>query len=67
MISLQGKLSLGKTKYISKAKTVEKLPTIEQNHLMSGVVYRDGQFDDARLAINLTQTIIEKEEVLLTM
>jgi glycerol-3-phosphate dehydrogenase len=27
---------------------------------MSGVVYQDGQFDDARLAINLTQTIIEK-------
>ncbi|MGG7470557.1 glycerol-3-phosphate dehydrogenase/oxidase [Chryseobacterium arthrosphaerae] len=57
---LAGKLSLGKTKYISKSKTVEKLPTIEQNHLMSGVVYQDGQFDDARLAVNLTQTIIEK-------
>lgn len=57
---LAGKLSLGKTKYISKSKTVEKLPTIEQNHLMSGVVYQDGQFDDARLAINLAQTIIEK-------
>ncbi|MCQ9636523.1 glycerol-3-phosphate dehydrogenase/oxidase [Chryseobacterium sp. WG23] len=57
---LAGKLSLGKTRYISKSKTVEKLPTIEQNHLMSGVVYQDGQFDDARLAVNLTQTIIEK-------
>ncbi|SIS97968.1 glycerol-3-phosphate dehydrogenase [Chryseobacterium ureilyticum] len=57
---LAGKLSLGKTKYISKSKTVEKLPTIEQNHLASGVVYQDGQFDDSRLAINLTQTIIEK-------
>lgn len=57
---LAGKLSLGKTKYISKSKTVAKLPTIEQNNLMSGVVYQDGQFDDARLAINLAQTIIEK-------
>lgn len=57
---LAGKLSLGKTKYISKSKTIEKLPTIEQNHLASGVVYQDGQFDDSRLAINLTQTIIEK-------
>ncbi|WP_326982000.1 glycerol-3-phosphate dehydrogenase/oxidase [Chryseobacterium sp. MYb264] len=57
---LAGKLSLGRTKYISKAKTVEKLPTIEQKDLASGVVYQDGQFDDARLAINLTQTIIEK-------
>jgi glycerol-3-phosphate dehydrogenase len=57
---LAGKLSLGKTKYISKSKTVEKLPTIEQKSLVSGVVYQDGQFDDARLAINLAQTIIEK-------
>ncbi|ASW74965.1 FAD-dependent oxidoreductase [Chryseobacterium piperi] len=57
---LAGKLSLGKTQYISKSKTVAKLPTIEQNHLVSGVVYQDGQFDDSRLAINLAQTIIEK-------
>ncbi|WP_419868973.1 glycerol-3-phosphate dehydrogenase/oxidase [Chryseobacterium sp. CT-SW4] len=57
---LAGKLSLGKTQYINKAKTIEKLPTIEQKNLASGVVYQDGQFDDARLAINLGQTIIEK-------
>ncbi|WP_292009962.1 glycerol-3-phosphate dehydrogenase/oxidase [Chryseobacterium sp.] len=57
---LAGKLSLGKTQYISKSKTIEKLPTIEQKNLASGVVYQDGQFDDARLAINLSQTIIEK-------
>lgn len=57
---LAGKLSLGKTRYISKATTVAKLPTIQQKGLASGVVYQDGQFDDARLAINLAQTIIEK-------
>ncbi|MDR6405276.1 MULTISPECIES: glycerol-3-phosphate dehydrogenase/oxidase [Chryseobacterium] len=57
---LAGKLSLGRTKYISKSKTIEKLPTIEQKNLASGVIYQDGQFDDARLAINLAQTIIEK-------
>ncbi len=56
---LAGKLSLGKTRYINKAKTVEKLPTIEQKGLASGVVYQDGQFDDSRLAINLAQTIAE--------
>ncbi|MDE5450867.1 FAD-dependent oxidoreductase, partial [Elizabethkingia meningoseptica] len=37
---LAGKLSLGKTRYINKAKTVEKLPTIEQKGLASGVVYQ---------------------------
>ena len=57
---LAGKLSLGKTKYINKQKTIEKLPTIAQQQLSSGVVYQDGQFDDARLAINLVQTFAEQ-------
>ncbi|MFB0909977.1 MAG: glycerol-3-phosphate dehydrogenase/oxidase, partial [Flavobacterium sp.] len=56
---LAGKLSLGKSKYISNKKTIELLPTIEQNGLVNGVIYQDGQFDDSRLAINLAQTAIE--------
>lgn len=56
---LAGRLSLGKSKYISKKKTIELLPTVEQRELKSGVVYHDGQFDDARMAINLAQTAIE--------
>ncbi len=56
---LAGRLSLGKSKYISKKKTIELLPTIEQKGLRSGVMYHDGQFDDARMAINLAQTAVE--------
>ncbi|MDD5151839.1 MAG: glycerol-3-phosphate dehydrogenase/oxidase [Flavobacterium sp.] len=57
---LAGRLSLGKSKYISKKKTIELLPTIEQKGLRNGVIYHDGQFDDSRMAINLAQTAIEK-------
>ncbi|MEN2401670.1 glycerol-3-phosphate dehydrogenase/oxidase [Flavobacterium sp. MC2016-06] len=57
---LAGRLSLGKSKYISKKKTLELLPTVEPKGLVSGVIYQDGQFDDSRLAINLAQTAIEK-------
>jgi glycerol-3-phosphate dehydrogenase len=57
---LAGKLSLGSSKYLSKKKTIELIPSIEQNGLQSGVLYHDGQFDDSRLAINLAQTAIEK-------
>jgi glycerol-3-phosphate dehydrogenase len=57
---LAGRLSLGNSKYISKKKTVELLPTVEQKGLQNGVIYHDGQFDDARMAINLAQTAIEK-------
>lgn len=56
---LAGRLSLGKSKYISKRKTIELLPTIEQKGLRNGVIYHDGQFDDSRMAINLAQTAIE--------
>lgn len=56
---LAGKLSLGRSKFIGKKKTIEHLPTIRQQGLRGGVIYHDGQFDDARLAINLAQTAIE--------
>ncbi|SDX31339.1 glycerol-3-phosphate dehydrogenase/oxidase [Flavobacterium degerlachei] len=62
---LAGKLSLGKSKYISKKKTIELLPTVEQKGLVSGVIYQDGQFDDSRLAINLAQTAVENGACLL--
>lgn len=55
-----GKLSLGDTEFISKDTTVKKLPTIKTDHLRNGVVYYDGQFDDARLAVNMAQTIVEQ-------
>lgn len=54
------KLRLGKTQRINKAKTAERLPTLKTDGLSSGIVYRDGQFDDSRLAVNLAQTIVEK-------
>jgi glycerol-3-phosphate dehydrogenase len=62
---LAGKLSLGKSKYISKQHTIDLLPTVSQENLKGGVVYQDGQFDDARMAINLAQTAVEKGACLL--
>jgi glycerol-3-phosphate dehydrogenase len=62
---LAGRLSLGSSNYLSKEKTIELLPTIEQKGLRSGVIYHDGQFDDSRLAINLAQTAVEKEACVL--
>ncbi len=56
---LAGKLSLGRSRFISRAKTIEALPSIKQEGLKGGVIYHDGQFDDARLALNIAQTAIE--------
>jgi glycerol-3-phosphate dehydrogenase len=57
---LAGRLSLGSSNYLSKEKTIELLPNLEQKGLRSGVIYHDGQFDDSRLAINLAETAVEK-------
>jgi glycerol-3-phosphate dehydrogenase len=56
---LSGKLSLGNTKIISRKTTLQLLPTVQKNKLKGGIVYKDGQFDDTRLAINLAQTAAE--------
>ncbi|RXJ49975.1 glycerol-3-phosphate dehydrogenase/oxidase [Gelidibacter gilvus] len=57
---LAGKLSFGASIRISKKKTSKRLSTIQTKHLKGGVVYHDGQFDDARLAVNIAQTCIEQ-------
>lgn len=54
--ALAGKLGFGPSKNLSREETLERLPTIETGGLRGGVIYHDGQFDDARLAINLAET-----------
>ena len=56
---MAGKLGLGPSVYISKEETMEIIPNLIEKDLRGGVIYHDGQFDDARLAINLAQTITD--------
>lgn len=56
---LSGNLSLGKTENISKSEAKRRLPTLNDAGLRTGTVYQDGQFDDARLAVNMAQTVVE--------
>ncbi len=57
---LSGKLSLGKTKLLSKNEALHHLPDLSVHKLTGGILYFDGQFDDSRLAVNLAQTAIEQ-------
>ncbi|HQR07376.1 MAG TPA: glycerol-3-phosphate dehydrogenase/oxidase [Gemmatales bacterium] len=57
---LSGKYKFGPTQRLSKEETLERLPTIKTEGLRGGVVYYDGQFDDARLLINLVATAAEQ-------
>ena len=45
-----------KTRLLTRSKVVDLLPNLERKGLKGGVLYYDGQFDDARLAINIAQT-----------
>jgi glycerol-3-phosphate dehydrogenase len=54
---LSGKLSLGRSELLSRESTLEKIPGIAADHLRGGILYHDGQFDDARYAIALLRTL----------
>lgn len=53
---MAGKLGLGPSERITKEETVKAIPNIKTDGLRGGVIYYDGQFDDARLAVSLAQT-----------
>lgn len=60
---LAGELSLGESRQVGREEVLRLLPNVEPRGLAGGVVYHDGQFDDARLAVNLAQTAAEQGAV----
>jgi glycerol-3-phosphate dehydrogenase len=50
----------GRSRFISAKKVISYLPTTIKKGLKGGIVYHDGQFDDARMAVNLAQTCVEQ-------
>lgn len=62
---LSGKYRIGRSVPYSKEKTLKKIPTLVEMKLRGGISYHDGQFDDARLGINLMQSVIENGGVAL--
>jgi glycerol-3-phosphate dehydrogenase len=53
---LSGRFSFGASKLLSREKTIEMLPGIASERLRGGVLYHDGQFDDARYIVTLLRT-----------
>lgn len=56
--ALAGKLNLSPSHLVSREETMKRIPNIEEEHLLGGVEYFDGQFDDARLAVTLARTAV---------
>jgi glycerol-3-phosphate dehydrogenase len=62
---LAGKHGFGPSVNLSPEETRARIPQIETLGLRGGVQYHDGQFDDARLLVNLAQTAADEGATLI--
>jgi len=62
---LAGSASIGRTRILSAAETRSLVPGIQPNELKGSILYYDGQFDDARLALALARTADDHGAVVL--
>lgn len=53
---MAGKAGIGRSRLLSKKRTIEELPQVATKGLKGGILYYDGQFDDSRMALALAQT-----------
>jgi glycerol-3-phosphate dehydrogenase len=53
---LSGTYSFGASRSLNKKNILQDIPTLKTKHLKGGISYQDGQFDDARLAVELMLT-----------
>src|SRR5271170_302671 len=60
---LAGELGIGFSKHLSRLETLARMPALARDGLRGGILYHDGQFDDARLAITLAQTVADLDGV----
>ena len=56
---LAGRLSLGRSYFISRSRAIARLPLLKKEGLKGGIVYHDGQFDDSRLAIAIAKACVD--------
>ncbi|XZE22406.1 FAD-dependent oxidoreductase [Pirellulaceae bacterium SH449] len=57
---LAGRSGFRKSRLLSRQSSLQAVPTIRPEQAAGGVLYSDGQFDDARLLINILQTAVEQ-------
>jgi glycerol-3-phosphate dehydrogenase len=57
---LAGSLNLAPSRFLSKQEARSRMPTLKSDGLTGGILYHDGQFDDARLAITMLRTFLDQ-------
>ena len=54
---MAGDHALGPTRFLSREQTLQALPGVSESGLIGGIQYWDGQFEDARYALFLAQSL----------
>ena len=62
---MAGKLGLGPSTLLNKQETLDHIPNVNKKGLRGGIIYHDGQFDDARMAISLALTAAKEGATLI--
>ena len=62
---MAGKLGLGPSTILNREETLKYMPNFKKEGLRGGVIYHDGQFDDARMAVSLALTADQEGATLL--
>jgi len=58
--ALAGELNIEKSTRLNRTETIAAIPNVQQEGLLGGIKYHDGQFDDARMAVTLATTAAEQ-------
>jgi len=56
---LSGRHNLAPSRLLSRRSAADRVPNLERRRLRGGVLYHDGQFDDARLVITLVRSLLD--------
>lgn len=56
---MAGRMGIGHSRMLSRKETIRRFPMIRAEGLKAGVLYFDGQFNDARMAVALATTAQE--------
>jgi glycerol-3-phosphate dehydrogenase len=56
---MSGKSTMGPTRVLGRKATVARIPNIQEKNLSGSILYHDGQFNDARLALAIARTAID--------
>lgn len=61
---MAGQNEFGSSRTLTRHQTLARIPNLNARNLRGGVLYHDGQFDDARLLIQLVRTAIDHGAIL---